>query len=172
MFNEPAYRRELAEPLPGAPCVVVETLHRSRPWFRLKPAAWLTKPCRFASASSRRGATRGAIFRFRRSPCIHMKDALQNKAYKQKGLADAVDAGKALRCVQLRDMGEAAYSLYIIPVQMLELAIERAAAAAAFLRVVQRVVGILVNVVTVVGAIGERCTRAQRHLRHAVYRLR
>ena len=24
-----------------------------------------------------------------------MKDALQNKAYKQKGLADAVDAGKA-----------------------------------------------------------------------------
>ena len=44
------------------------------------------------------GATRGAIVRFRRSPCIHMKDALQNKAYKQKGLADAVDAGKALRC--------------------------------------------------------------------------
>ena len=77
-----------------------------------------------------------------------------------------------LLCARLRDMGEAAYSLHIIPVQMLELAIERAAAAPAFLRVVQRVVGILVNVVTVVGAIGERCTRAQRHLRHAVYRLR
>lgn len=43
----------------------------------------------------RRGATRGAIVRFRRSPCVHMKDALRNKAYKQKGFADAVDAGKA-----------------------------------------------------------------------------
>lgn len=45
----------------------------------------------------RRGATRGAIVRFYWFPCIHMKDALRNKAYKQKGLADAVDAGKALR---------------------------------------------------------------------------
>lgn len=39
---------------------------------------------------------RGAIVRFYWFPCIHMKDALRNKAYKQKGLADAVDAGKAL----------------------------------------------------------------------------
>ena len=101
-----------------------------------------------------------------------MKDALQNKAYKQKGLADAVDAGKALRCVQLRDMGEAAYSLYIIPVQMLELAIERAAAAPAFLRVVQRVVGILVDAVAGIGAIGERGACAQRYLRHAIDGLR
>lgn len=37
----------------------------------------------------------GAIVRFYWFPCIHMKDALRNKAYKQKGLADAVDAGKA-----------------------------------------------------------------------------
>ena len=109
---------------------------------------------------------------FRRFLRIYAWDASRSRAHEWKGLADAVDAGKALRCVQLRDMGEAAYSLHIIPVQMLELAIERAAAAPAFLRVVQRVVGILVNVVTVVGAIGERCTRAQRHLRHAVYRLR
>lgn len=125
------------------------------------------------SSPPRRGATRGAIVRFYWFPCIHMKDALRNKAYKQKGLADVVNIGKALLlCARLRDMGEAAYSLHIIPVQMLELAIERAAAAPAFLRVVQRVVGVLVNAVTVVGAIGERCTRAQRHLRHAVYRLR
>lgn len=96
--NEPAYRRELAEPLLGAPCVVAEALHRSRPWFRLKPAAWLMKPCSSASAPPRRGAAKGAIVRFRWSPCLHMKDASRNMAYKQKGPADAVDAGKALRC--------------------------------------------------------------------------
>lgn len=47
------------------------------------------------SVPPRRGATRGAIVRFYWFPCIHMKDALRNKAYKQKDLADAVDAGKA-----------------------------------------------------------------------------
>lgn len=47
------------------------------------------------SVPLRRGATRGAIVRFHWFPCTHMKDALRNKAYKQKGLADAVDAGKA-----------------------------------------------------------------------------
>ena len=50
-----------------------------------------------------------------------MKDALRNKAYKQKGLADAVDAGKALRCAQLYDMGKVACGLHVIPVQMLDL---------------------------------------------------
>lgn len=53
------------------------------------------KPCRFASASPDAAQRGGAIVRFRRSPCVHMKDALRNKAYKQKGFADAVDAGKA-----------------------------------------------------------------------------
>lgn len=120
----------------------------------------------------RRGATRGAIVRFRRSPCVHMKDALRNKAYKQKGLADTVDAGKALRCAQLYDMGKVACGLHIIPVQTLEFTIKGATAAPAFLRVVQRVVGILVNAVAGIGAIGERGACAQRHLRHAIDGLR
>ena len=67
-----------------------------------------------------------------------MKDALRNKAYKQKGLADAVDAGKALRCAQLYDMGKIACDLRIIPAQILELAIKGATTAPAFLRVVHK----------------------------------
>ena len=67
-----------------------------------------------------------------------MKDALRNKAYKQKGLADAVDAGKALRCAQLYDMGKIVCDLRIIPAQMLELAIKGATTAPAFLRVVHK----------------------------------
>lgn len=68
-----------------------------------------------------------------------MKDALRNKAYKQKGLADAVDAGKALLlCARLRDMGKIACDLRIIPAQMLELAIKGATTAPAFLRVVHK----------------------------------
>lgn len=67
-----------------------------------------------------------------------MKDALRNKAYKQKGLADAVDAGKALRCAQLYDMGKVACGLHIIPVRTLEFTIKGATAAPAFLRVVHK----------------------------------
>ena len=67
-----------------------------------------------------------------------MKDALRNKAYKQKGLADAVDAGKALRCAQLYDMGKIVCDLRIIPAQMLELAIKGATTAPAFLCVVHK----------------------------------
>ena len=114
----------------------------------------------------------GAIVRFRRSPCVHMKDALRNKAYKQKGLADAVDAGKALRCAQLYDMGKVACGLHIIPVQTLEFTEKGTAAASVFLRVVQHIVRVLVDAVAGIGAIGERGACAQRHLRHAIDGLR
>ena len=124
------------------------------------------------SVPPRRGATRGAIVRFYWFPCIHMKDALRNKAYKQKDLADAVDAGKALRCAQLYDMGKVACGLHIFPVQTLELTEKGTTAASVFLRVVQRIVRVLVDAVAGIGAIGERGACAQRHLRHAIDGLR
>lgn len=89
-----------------------------------------------------------------------------------EGPCRCCDAGKALRCAQLYDMGKVACGLHIIPVQMLELTEKGTAAASAFLRVVQRIVRVLVDAVAGIGAIGERGACAQRYLRHAIDGLR
>ena len=139
MFNEPAYRRELAEPLPGAPRIVVETLRRSRRWLRIEPAAWLMKLCRFVSANLPDAARRDCSCLLSPIPahlCMgrfakrgtRMERPCRCREYRQ---------GLSLRA-RLRDMGETAYGLRIVPAQMLELAIESAIIAPSFLRVVRK----------------------------------